>query len=69
MTIMDTRLVAFTRAEHAALLAIAEIDALVTRLVPPALLRGDVMQVLDLLRVANLARDVIKARVGEVGNV
>jgi hypothetical protein len=73
MTIMCTPIKAFTPEQRTLLLSageiIAAIDALVPRLVPAALLRGDVMQALDLLRVANLARDVIKARVGEAAHV
>jgi hypothetical protein len=71
--IMSTSIIAITPEQRTLLLSageiIAGIDTIVAKLEPLACLRGDVMQALGLLRVANLARDVIKARVGEVAHV
>jgi hypothetical protein len=69
MTIMCTRIIAFTGEQWSALNTACEAVAEIERHGVDALDRGRIADAVALLRVASLARDVIKARVGEVGNV
>jgi hypothetical protein len=69
MSILDTPIIAFTSEQRADVLRVGEITAQLDRLVMPALVAGDVMRGMRLQKVARLARDVVRAWVGEVGHV
>jgi hypothetical protein len=67
--IMCTRIIAFTGDQWSALNAARDAVAEIERHGVDALDRGRIADAVALLRVANLARDVIKARVGEAAHV